>query len=106
MRFFLLYILAIFLILTVFTIAPAMDYSTTCTECHGKGKVTCRTCWGMGGQVDCPKCDGKGRIGNEYCSQCSGTKYVKCPDCHGTAKVTCPKCGGSGKGGPCGTSGR
>ena len=50
----------------------------TCNNCHGKGEITCSSCWGMGG--------------SGY-----GMFYAQCLWCGGSGKIKCGVCGGSGE---------
>lgn len=61
-----------------------------CSDCSGKGKVTCN------------KCDGSGKVRNSLyiplVAEITGlaNDWVTCPYCHGNKKVKCERCGGSG----------
>ena len=49
-----------------------------CNNCHGKGEISCSSCWGMGGSG-------------------FGMYYMNCIWCGGSGKIKCGVCGGSGK---------
>lgn len=49
-----------------------------CNNCHGKGEISCSSCWGMGGSG-------------------FGMYYMNCMWCGGSGKIKCGACDGSGK---------
>ena len=85
-----------------------------CSSCHGRGAVTCPTCFG--GKVTCGTCNGRGRTdcyscygrGSTVCSPCGGTGYrgeyrnnqsvqVHCHSCNGPGRQTCYGCSSTGQ---------
>ena len=55
----------------------------TCSNCHGKGRISCHTCHGLT---------------TETCWSCHGGRTVSCDGygCYGSGKVSCSYCSGSG----------
>ena len=64
---------------------------TLCSECKGKGFISCPPCGGTG-RVQCQQCEGKG--GN--CTYCDGSGKLNCATCLGKGNIDCTACGGSG----------
>ncbi len=66
--------------------------TTTCDQCHGKGKseTQCRTCKGKGTEV-CNICFGRGVLKTQ---DNFGEKFETCKKCVGTGYYTCSKCQG------------
>ena len=67
--------------------------TTTCDQCHGKGKTEaqCRTCKGKGNEV-CNICFGRGVLKTR---DNFGEKFETCKKCVGTGYYTCTKCQGA-----------
>ncbi len=50
----------------------------TCSECDGRGEVTCFHCYGSGRHGSNPK---------KPCAYCEGKKLQDCHKCNGTGKT-------------------
>ena len=72
---------------------PTVRY-TTCSKCHGDGKVSCSNCSGQGYKISYAA--SPFHAGNSSYGQSSAVKE-RCFKCNGTGETSCSKCGGSGK---------
>lgn len=106
----------------VVVVAVASIAWMECTDCKGKGRVSCSDCHGkwknVTYQAPCKRADGGcDETGYRKCKQCAGEGVVKCSKCNGDGQIsvkvgekegpvfstpvfekqTCPMCRGGGK---------